>query len=136
MTVQRESVLLSLGFAPQFSEGLRLLQRLLIHHTSCSPGSDALQRPPRSHVWIRAQPFVLASRSQLPLLRLREWQGYQQRLWQDGHVFIHAPHSALFTRVCLSLTAERKRLSPPGVFDASLTCSSLSDDFFFSSHKC
>jgi len=37
--------IVSLGLAPRFREDLCLCQCVLIHHTSCGPGSDTLQCP-------------------------------------------------------------------------------------------
>lgn len=44
----------SLGLSPRFREGLCLCRCLLIHHTSCGPGSNIFQPPP-TRCRIRAQ---------------------------------------------------------------------------------
>lgn len=133
--MERDGDVVSLGLAPRFREGLCLCQRLLIHHTSCGPGSDTLQclpnPPPSLRSALSCMCAHLSRHSLIPVFTLlfslsvsvRAFSsalGKMDRPFYSRHVFIHAPHPALLTRVCLSLS-----LSLP-ILPASLTCGSVS----------
>lgn len=128
-----------LGFAPDSGRASVSAWHLLIHHTSRGPGSDTLQCLPRPAAKFALSPVMHAC-SPLPLfsypcfhplfLSLSECQGYQRCLGQDGqtlfysrHVFIHAPHPALFTRVCVCVCLS---LSPGNSPSLCLFCLSFS----------
>lgn len=106
---ERDSDGVSLEFAPRFREDLCLCQCLLIHHTSCGPGSDTLQRLPNPLTNLCSALSCMCAHCSWPslipvftlFLSLSECQGYQHCLGQDGQtlfysVFIHAPHLDLF----------------------------------------
>ena len=72
--MERDGDVVSPGFAPRFKEGPRLRRRLLIHHTSRSPGSDTLQRlaaevasSPFMHAWPLFLPLLSVFSPSLPL---------------------------------------------------------------------
>lgn len=107
--MERDSDGVSLEFAPRFREDLCLCQCLLIHHTSCGPGSDTLQRLPNPLTNSCSALSCMCAHcswpSLIPVFTLflspSECQGYQHCLGQDGQtlfysVFIHAPHLDLF----------------------------------------
>lgn len=117
----------SLEFAPRFREDLCLCQCLLIHHTSCGPGSDTLQR------WIHAQlchacvltvPGLLLSLFSLSF-SFSEWVSGLSALprarWTD--TVLQWFYTCSTSWLVLSLSTER--LLPFPVLPASVSCSSL-----------
>lgn len=130
--MERDSDGVSLEFAPRFREDLCLCQCLLIHHTSCGPGSDTLQRLPNPLTNSCSALSCMCAHCSWPslipvftlFLSLSECRGYQHCLGQV-YIVLQCFYTCSTSRFVLSLNTERLFSFPFPVWPASLSCSKL-----------
>lgn len=134
--MERDGDVVSPGFAPRFKEGPRLRRRLLIHHTSRSPGSDTLQclaaeiaSSPFMHAWPLFL-FLLSVFSPSFSLWVNVRAITRASGKMDMHCFTSAPHTALRKILLLPILAHQPHLlqlfmSSNSVMPETLPLSSL-----------